>query len=193
MIEFITRNDVLADSDRDIFNEILPDIMEYFVVDDEGKPIITNGVEEKASFKEVVHDSMVQMYGDRCVNEELEYWVQKNKAWFNPLLVSELGKKYSIWMQNREFELDYVNIQEKTVNTRIEPVRNASSSSETPSTKDILERSYKQPVGAMGTAIKVRDSMNAIKNPLAVELYFMEKMFIAECIIERMMKCQMLY
>lgn len=193
MIEFITRNNVMTDDDRDIFAEILPVSMEYFVVDDEGKPIITAGVEEKKSFKEVVHESMIQMYGDRCINERLEYWIQKNKAFFNPMLVSELGKKYSIWMQNREFELDYVNIQERNVNTRIEPVRNASSSSESPSTKDIFERSYKQPVGAMGTAIKVRDSMNAIKNPLTVELYFMEKMFIAECIIERMMKCRMLY
>lgn len=193
MLEFITRNNIKADDDRDIFAEILPDTMEYFVVDDEGKPTITAGVEEKKSFKEVVHESMVQMYGDRCINEELEYWVQKNKSWFNPLLVAELGKKYSIWMQNRDFELDYVNIQEKSVNTRIEPVRNASSSTETPSTKDIFERSYKQPVGAMGTAIKIRDSINAIKHPLINELYAMEVMFISECIVERMMKCRMLY
>src|SRR5678815_5034541 len=95
MIEFITRNNVMTDDDRDIFAEILPDTMEYFLVDDEGKPVITNGVEKKESFKEVIHDTMIQMYGDRCINEELEYWVQKNKAWFDPLLVSVLGKKYS--------------------------------------------------------------------------------------------------
>lgn len=187
MFKFTTRNNVKLEDERDIFNEILPTDMTYIVVNEHGKPIIENNVEKRESFREIVHETMVYMYGDRCINAEIEYWIQKYKTYFDPLIVSTLGKKMSIWMQNREFELDYVNIKETSTNTRIEPVRNASIDNEKPSTKDISERTYVQPVGAMGTAIKMRDSMNSIKNPLTTELYGMEKMFIDESIIERVM------
>ncbi len=190
MFTYITRNNFLMDTGRDIFDEILPEKMEYFVVDEHGKPIIENGIEKKESFRDIVHETIIWIYGDRCINAEVEYWIQKYKTWFDPLMVSTLGKRYSIWMQNREFELDYVNLKEKNTVTRIEPVRNASLLDETPSTKDISEREFIQPTGAMGTAIKMRDSINAINNPLMKELYGMEQMFINEGIIERIMGYQ---
>ena len=170
--------------------EILPEKMEYVLVDEEGEPVMDGNEYKKESFKEIFHDAMVFRYGDRCISHERKYWIQKYKTWFDPITVSTLAKKYAIWMQDKEYDINYANLKETVTTTRTEPVRNPNVSTEKPSGRDYMERTFLQPAGPLGAANIIKDSMDSIENPLTMELMAMERMFLNEHIIEDLMGCR---
>lgn len=180
----------MSDEEHDIFMDILPEKMEYVVVDSEGQPVMDGDEYKTESFKEILHAGMVTKYGDRCINHERKYWVQKYRTWFDPVLTSTLAKKFAIWMQDKELDVNYANLTETIENVQVKPVRNASSELEIPSTRDTTTRRFLQPSGPLGAANIIRESMESIENPLTVELYAMERMFVNETIIEDLMGWQ---
>lgn len=161
----------------DVFDLVLPAVMPYDYVLD------ADGTVELRDFREAFLYSMTARFQDRVLNTCPKYWVNKYRAFFTSNWVATVGKKYSIWQQNHELDINYANLTETITNEHTEPVRNASAN-DTPSTKDVMTRRFIQPSGPLGAANIIKDSMDSIDHPFTQELDKMEKWFVNEKIME---------
>jgi len=178
-----TRNDVLKESidnggeEIDIFDLLLPKVMPYKIVVD------ADGTLEDADFRKDFYDAFVEKFGDRVLNTEWPYWVQKYKKYFTVDWISTVGKRYGIFIQDMEYDINYANLTETVRYEHTEPVRNASAG-DTPSFIDETTRRFIQPAGPLGAANIIKDSMDAIKHPFTEEFEKMGAWFVNELLLE---------
>ena len=179
----LTRNDVLTRSLEetgvaiDIFDELLPDTMPYKIVVD------ADGTLEDADFRADFYDAFVQKFQDRVLNCKTDYWLQKYKKYFTPDWIATVGKRYGIFIQDMEYDINYANLTETVKYEHTEPVRNASAG-DTPSFVDETTRRFIQPAGPLGAANIIKDSMDSIKHPFTEELEKMSAWFVNEMLLE---------
>lgn len=178
LLSYRTPSEILEEDEENVLDMVLPDTMTYPHVLDE-----FTGETEPRSFKEALLSALTTRFQHRQLNESKEYWVQKYSKTFTPVWVDTVGKRYAIWMQDRELDVNYANITETHTLEHIEPVRDASFA-DTPSTKDISTREFKQPSGPLGASDIISKSMDSIHHPFTRELEMMEKWFINEKLAE---------
>lgn len=154
-------------SGNDIIEDILPSCSYHYK-------------DEDVDFRSRLYNAIYDMYGDDhvgyCSITKFSLLLKKKCTLEK---INTLGKQLSIYDQNRESDVDYANF-ENTQTSEIEELPDTvyDSSKKYLTQKQTLTNKMVQPSGPLGAATLIKDSMNAISNPIVDFVNGLSELFI---------------